>query len=50
VSIQIHGLNVPSGEVMWRKDGLAGIQLMEELGWTSIMPWIRKASSAGAAA
>ena len=50
VSIQIGGLNVPSGEVMWRKDNLAGIQLMEELAWTSLMPWIRKASGAGAPA
>ena len=50
VSIQIGGLNVPSGEVMWRKDNLAGIQLMEELAWTSLMPWIRKAGRAGATA
>ena len=50
VSVQIDGLNVPPGEVMWRKDNLAGIQLMEELGWTSLMPWIRKASGARAAA
>ncbi len=46
VSIHIEGLNVPPGEVMWRKDNLAGIQLMEELGWSSLMPWIRKASAA----
>ena len=44
LSIQIDGLNVPAGEVMWRKDNLAGIQLMEELSWTSLMPWIRKVS------
>lgn len=42
VSIQIEGLIVPAGEIMWRKDNLAGIQLMEELRWTSLMPWIRK--------
>jgi hypothetical protein len=34
---------------MWRKDDLAGIQLMEELRWTSLMPWIRKVSGAGSA-
>ena len=45
VSPLIDGLNVPPGEVMWRKDNLAGIQLMEELGWTSLMPWIRKVSA-----
>ena len=44
VSIRIDGLNVPSGEVMWRQDTVAGIQLSEELRWTSLMPWIRKAS------
>jgi hypothetical protein len=50
VSIQIEGLNVPSGEVMWRKDTVAGIQLIEELRWTSLMPWIRKVSGTAAAA
>jgi hypothetical protein len=49
LSIQIEGLNIPPGEVMWRKDDLAGIQLMEELRWTSLMPWIRKVSGGGAA-
>lgn len=49
LSIQIDGLNVPAGEVMWRKDNLAGIQLVEELSWTSLMPWIRKVSRARAA-
>jgi hypothetical protein len=44
LAIQISDLNVPPGEVMWRKDNLAGIQLMEQLCWTSLMPWIRKAS------
>jgi hypothetical protein len=41
VSVHIEGLNVPAGEVVWRKDNLAGIELLEELSWTSIMPWIR---------
>lgn len=41
VSIFIEGLNVPPGEVTWRKGNLAGIELMEELSWSSIMPWIR---------
>lgn len=45
LSIQIEGLNVPAGEVMWRKDNLAGILLMEDLGWTSLMPWIRKTTA-----
>jgi hypothetical protein len=41
VAVFIEGLNVPPGEVAWRKDNLAGIELLEELGWASIMPWIR---------
>ena len=43
VSLFIDGLIVPAGEVVWRKDRLAGIELMEELSWSSIMPWIREA-------
>lgn len=42
VSLFVEGLNVPSGEVMWRKGGLAGIELLEDLSWTSIIPWIRE--------
>ena len=42
LSIAIEGLVVPAGEVVWRKDGLAGIELFEELSWTSLVPWIRE--------
>lgn len=42
VSVFIDGLVVPAGEVVWRKDNLAGVQLFEELSWTSIVPWIRE--------
>jgi hypothetical protein len=48
LSIQIDGLNMPTGEVMWQKDDLAGVQLMEELRWTTLMPWIRKTSGGAA--
>lgn len=41
LSVFLEGLNVPSGEVAWRRGDLAGIRLMEELSWTSIVPWIR---------
>lgn len=41
VSIFVEGLNMPSGEVMWRQEKLAGIELFEELSWTSIIPWVR---------
>lgn len=42
VSVFVEGLNVPPGEVAWRKDRLAGVELFEELSWASIMPWIRE--------
>lgn len=42
VSLFIDGLNVPGGEVVWRKGELAGIELMEELRWSSLMPWVRE--------
>ena len=42
VSMFIDGLVVPAGEVMWRKGNLGGIELMEELRWSSIMPWVRE--------
>jgi hypothetical protein len=35
------GLNLPSAVVVWRKGGLAGLELMEELAWSSLMPWVR---------
>jgi len=44
VSLFIEGLIVPAGEVVWRKGALAGIELMEPLSWSSIMPWIRETS------
>ena len=41
VSLFIEGLKVPPGEIAWRKGSLAGVELLEELSWSSIMPWIR---------
>ena len=41
VSLFVEGLNMPAGEVVWRNGRLAGIELMNELSWASIMPWIR---------
>ncbi len=42
VAVFVDGLNIPPGEVVWRKDNLAGIELMEQLSWASIMPWVRE--------
>ena len=41
VSAFIEGLNIPPGEVVWKRGKLAGIEVIEELSWTSIMPWVR---------
>ena len=41
VAVFVDGLNIPPGEVVWRRGELAGIELFEELGWTSIIPWVR---------
>lgn len=48
VSLFIDGLNVPAGEVVWQRDNLAGIELMDELSWSSLMPWIRDQHRQGA--
>lgn len=42
VGLFVEGLNIPPGEVVWQKDELAGIELFEELSWSSIIPWIRE--------
>ena len=43
VSVFVDGINVPPGEVIWARNNLAGIELFEELSWTSIIPWVRSA-------
>lgn len=43
VSVFVEGLNIPPGEVIWRRGDLAGIEIFEELSWTSIIPWIKTA-------
>jgi hypothetical protein len=46
VALYIEGINMPAGEVVWCRDRLAGIELMEELRWSSLMAWIREARRA----
>ena len=46
LSALIAGLNVPPGEVFGQRNNLAGIQLVDELSWTSLIPWIRSVSGA----
>ena len=43
ISVFVEGLNMPPGEVIWRRGTLAGIEVFEELSWTSIIPWIKTA-------
>lgn len=42
VNVFIEGLNLPAGEVVWKRGRLAGIELLDELSWSSILPWIRE--------
>ena len=42
VSVFVEGLNVPPGEVVWAKGNIAGIELFDDLSWSSIIPWIRE--------
>jgi len=48
VSVFVEGLNMPGGEIVWRRDRLAGIELLDELSWTSIIPWVRTVIRQGA--
>jgi len=41
ISLFVEGLNIPAGEVVWRKDNLAGVELQHDLGWAFIIPWLR---------
>jgi hypothetical protein len=48
VSVFVEGLNIPSGEVIWSRGELIGVELLEELSWTSIIPWVRNTVRKGA--
>ncbi|HKX91430.1 MAG TPA: PilZ domain-containing protein [Sphingomicrobium sp.] len=41
VSVFVEGLNIPPGEVVWKRGRVAGIEVFEELSWTSIVPWVK---------
>jgi hypothetical protein len=41
VSAFVEGLNIPAGELVWKRGTLGGIELFDELSWTSIIPWVR---------
>lgn len=48
VSLFVEGLNIPPGEVVWRSSNLAGVELFEELSWSSLVPWVRNLVREGA--
>jgi hypothetical protein len=48
VSTFVEGLNIPGGELVWKRGKLAGIELFDELSWTSIIPWVRGLVKRGA--
>ncbi|MES2119245.1 MAG: PilZ domain-containing protein [Pseudomonadota bacterium] len=41
VTVFIEGLNVPAGEIVWKRGNIAGIELFEEMSWTSVIPWVK---------
>ena len=41
VSVFVDGLSIPAGDVLWTRGELIGIELFEELNWSSISPWVR---------
>ena len=47
LSAFVDGLNIPPGELVWKRGRLAGIELFEELSWTSIIPWVRSLVKSG---
>ena len=42
IAVFVEGLNIPAGEVVWSRGNLTGIEVFEELSWTSIIPWVRE--------
>jgi hypothetical protein len=41
ISLFVEGLNIPAGQIVWRKDNLAGVELQHDLSWAFIIPWLR---------
>jgi PilZ domain len=45
VSLAIDGLRPIGGVVRWAHHGIAGIEFSEDLGWQTLMPWLRHVQS-----
>ena len=41
ISLFVEGLNIPAGQIVWRKGNLAGVELQHDLSWAAIIPWLR---------
>jgi hypothetical protein len=41
VNVYLEGLNVPPGELIWKREALGAIKLRQEIGWSLILPWLR---------
>lgn len=41
VALFVEGLTLPPCDVVWRRDGLAGLEFFAELSWASIVPWVK---------
>lgn len=50
VELTLDGLRPIQGEVRWVQPGQAGIAFAEELGWQTLMPWLRKHANGGSRA
>jgi hypothetical protein len=46
VQLTFDGLRPLGGSVRWKREGHAGIAFDEELGWQTLMPWLRHAQRA----
>lgn len=43
-SLYLDGIILPPAEAVWRRAGLAGFEFFEELGWSSLIAWVRDRS------
>lgn len=42
VQLFVEGLGIPSAEVLWRSDRLAGLRFAHDLSWQAILPWVKE--------
>ena len=42
VLVYVEGLDLPPGKLIWKRDNLAGVQLVSDVSWAVIVPWLRQ--------